>query len=112
MRGGVGDEEGHELERYQSTYICGERAYMEGGDGNRFQREGEERVVLARVYVFFIFPFLLHEGGDNNTFQGEREKFSSGYMYVCMYIRMYVCMYVCIYVCMCVYVYLYVYGCM
>ena len=56
MRGGVGDEEGHELERYQSTYICGERAYMEGGDGNRFQREGEERVVLARVYVFFYFP--------------------------------------------------------
>ena len=67
-------------------------------------RGRERRELFSRGYMyFFIFPFLLHEGGDNNTFQGEREKFSSGYMYVCMYIRMYVCMYVCMHV----YVYVY-----
>ena len=94
MRGGVGDEGvggegggGHALERYQSTYICGERDYLEGGDGNRFQREGEKTEALARVCLFSKKQkscFCL-QGGDGNTFQGgERDVLAGVYVCVCM----------------------------
>ena len=120
MRGGVGDEGvggegggGHAHERYQSTYICGERDYLEGGDGNRFQREGEKTEALARVCLFSKnknLVFVCREATET-LFRGGREMFSRGCMYVCVCRYVYICMYVCMYACMCMCMYTYKYVC-